>query len=84
MVNAHIYIYFFLFQQILVEKYGYPFEAHEVVSDSGYILSLHRIPHGIKRKPINAVKRPVALFQHGIFAASDSWLFRGPESDLRE
>ncbi|KAJ8932347.1 hypothetical protein NQ314_014712 [Rhamnusium bicolor] len=68
--------------QNLVEGFGYPFESHEVVSQSGYILSLHRIPNGIKRKQLNTTKRPVALFQHGLVAASDTWLFRGPDMDL--
>lgn len=68
---------FNFFQQILVEQYGYAFESHEVISDSGYILNLHRINRGKSKK------KPVALFQHGIFSASDTWLFRGPKHDLR-
>ncbi|KAG5885816.1 hypothetical protein JTB14_001829 [Gonioctena quinquepunctata] len=66
----------------LVEGYGYPFESHEVISGSGYILTLHRIPHGIKRKHWKALNRPVALFQHGLIAASDAFLFKGPDFDL--
>ncbi|KAJ8919581.1 hypothetical protein NQ315_002203 [Exocentrus adspersus] len=68
--------------QDLVEGYGYPFQSHEVLSQSGYVLSLHRIPYGIKRKQSNGTKRPVALFQHGLVSASDMWLFQGPNMDL--
>ncbi|KAJ8949545.1 hypothetical protein NQ318_005107, partial [Aromia moschata] len=70
--------------QSLVESHGYPFEAHEVVSESGHILRIHRIPHGMKRKRTNISKKPVVLFQHGLLSASDMWLFRGPDMDLRE
>ncbi|KAJ8976422.1 hypothetical protein NQ317_004082 [Molorchus minor] len=70
--------------QSLVEGFGYPFENHEVISDSGYILSIHRIPSGIKRRQSNKrpIKKRVALFQHGLLSASDMWLFRGPKYDL--
>ncbi|XP_023014048.2 gastric triacylglycerol lipase isoform X1 [Leptinotarsa decemlineata] len=66
----------------LVEGYGYPFESHDVISGSGYILTLHRIPHGIKKKHWKTLNRPVALFQHGLVASSDAFLFRGPDFDL--
>lgn len=73
-----------MFQQDLAESFGYPFQAHEVSSETGYILSLHRIPYGIKRKQSNGTKRPVALFQHGLVSASDMWLFQGPDINLRK
>ncbi|XP_023312544.1 lipase 1-like, partial [Anoplophora glabripennis] len=68
--------------QDLAESFGYPFQAHEVSSQTGYILSLHRIPYGIKRKQSNNTKRPVALFQHGLVSASDMWMFQGPNVNL--
>lgn len=71
-------------QQNLVNSNGYPFEDHEVVSEDGYILTLHRIPRGRHEvKPFKS-KKPVALFQHGLLASSDVFLFRGPEHDLRK
>lgn len=73
-----------MFQQDLVEGFGYPFQAHEVSSHTGYILSLHRIPYGMKRRQSNGTKRPVALFQHGLVSASDMWLFQGPNINLRK
>ncbi|CAH1159869.1 unnamed protein product [Phaedon cochleariae] len=68
--------------RILIEGNGYPFESHEVTSASGYILSLHRIPSGIKKGQATSSKRPVVLIQHGLVAASDALVFRGPEVDL--
>ncbi|KAF5293143.1 hypothetical protein FQA39_LY13753 [Lamprigera yunnana] len=30
----------------VIKKYGYPLEVHTVTTEDGYILELHRIPHG--------------------------------------
>ncbi|CAH0561346.1 unnamed protein product [Brassicogethes aeneus] len=69
--------------QILVESQGFRFESHDVTSKTGHILTLHRIPHAKEKIPLgNNQRRPVALFQHGLLAASDSWLFRGEDADL--
>ncbi|XP_030761034.1 lipase 3-like [Sitophilus oryzae] len=68
--------------QELVNGYGYPFEEHEAVSEDGYILSLHRIPRSKSTDKIRKLRRPVALFQHGLLASSDAFLFKGPEHDL--
>ncbi|KAH1026827.1 gastric triacylglycerol lipase [Dendroctonus ponderosae] len=68
--------------QQLVNSNGYPFEEHEVSSEDGYILSLHRIPKGKFENTTNKPRRPIALFQHGLLASSDAFLFRGPEYDL--
>lgn len=72
------------FQQQLVNSNGYPFEEHEVSSEDGYILSLHRIPKGKFENTTNKLRRPIALFQHGLLASSDVFLFRGPDYDLRK
>ncbi len=34
------------FQTELIESWGYPAEEHTVTTEDGYLLSLHRIPHG--------------------------------------
>ncbi|KAL1489957.1 hypothetical protein ABEB36_013880 [Hypothenemus hampei] len=68
--------------QQLVNTNGYPFEEHEIYSEDGYILSLHRIPRSKYDKAPLKNQRPVALFQHGLLASSDVFLFRGPEYDL--
>ena len=33
----------------LITSKGYPAEAHNVTTSDGYILELHRIPHGLRR-----------------------------------
>ncbi|XP_043269208.1 uncharacterized protein [Venturia canescens] len=64
----------------LVEREGYIAEEHEVTTEDGYILSIHRIPGGPK-SPMARGKSPVVLI-HGLLAASDIWVLRGPEHDL--
>ncbi|MPC57905.1 Gastric triacylglycerol lipase [Portunus trituberculatus] len=34
----------------LVKVHGYPVEVHEVITDDGFIIEIHRIPHG-RRHP---------------------------------
>jgi lysosomal acid lipase/cholesteryl ester hydrolase len=48
-----------------------------VVTDDGYILTLHRIPSskGVAEKP------PV-LLQHGLLCSSADWVVTGPEEGL--
>ncbi|XP_047121718.1 lipase 3-like [Schistocerca piceifrons] len=60
----------------LIEKRGYTVERHEVVSQSGYILKLFRIPLG---KNCSAPGEPV-LMQHGFLVDSDSWLLQEDQS----
>ena len=55
-------------------------EEHDVVTEDGYILAVHRIM-GNSKYPIKSKKPPVILI-HGLFAASDIWVLRGPKNDL--
>lgn len=64
----------------MVESSGYTAEEHDVTTDDGYILSTHRISGGPK-SPVTPGK-PVVLLIHGLFAASDIWILRGPGKDL--
>ncbi|XP_063617913.1 lipase 3-like isoform X2 [Cydia splendana] len=61
----------------LIRKYGYPCEIHRVYTEDGYILELHRIPHGRE----NATKpgpRPVVFLQHGLLSSSAEWVLMMP------
>ncbi|EFA02251.1 lipase 1 [Tribolium castaneum] len=64
----------------LVRSYGYRLDTHLVASQTGHILTLHRIPRG--RKAAGTKPRPVAFIHHGLFGCSDMWLSRGPHLDL--
>lgn len=73
----------------LIAKYGYPIEVHHVTTDDGYILELHRIPHGRKtshnslHEPnLNSFENEVTgkmpvFMQHGLMSSSSSWVL-GP------
>ncbi|GLV35374.1 uncharacterized protein CBL_01476 [Carabus blaptoides fortunei] len=66
----------------IIEQFGYPAETHEVQTEDGYLLTLHRIPYG-KITPSKYQKgRPVAILHHGILGSSDTWLLRSPDKDL--
>ncbi|XP_014226292.1 lipase 3-like isoform X1 [Trichogramma pretiosum] len=58
----------------LIRDSGYNFEAHEVTTEDGYILTLHRIPG-----PPNA---PIVFLQHGITESSSCWVLSGKGNAL--
>ncbi|XP_069680505.1 lipase 3-like [Periplaneta americana] len=61
----------------LIVKYGYPAESHTVQTSDGYLLTLHRIPHGKGADP--SVRGPPILLQHGLLCSSADWVVMGPE-----
>ncbi|XP_077291619.1 lipase 3-like [Arctopsyche grandis] len=63
----------------LVEKYGYPSENHEVETEDGYLITMHRIPNG--KIPTTGNKIPV-LVMHGLTSSSADWVVNGPEQAL--
>ncbi|XP_055376048.1 lipase 1-like [Condylostylus longicornis] len=63
----------FLLVPEIIEKYGYPVERHNITTEDGFILQVHRIP------------RPGAIpvfLQHGLLASSAEWIVMGPEKGL--
>ncbi|KAH8410817.1 hypothetical protein KR222_011219, partial [Zaprionus bogoriensis] len=64
-----------------IASHGYPSEAHEVVTEDGYVLTLFRIPYSHKLQNRDQ-HRPAVLLQHGLFSNSDCWLSSGPDNSL--
>ena len=62
----------------LCEKYGYPFETHNVTTDDGYILTLFRIKHGKEAKKADKV----VFLQHCLLCSAHGFLAAGPEKAL--
>ena len=63
----------------MIQYWGYPFENHVVTTRDGYILNLHRIPHGANEKSeyAKSVQRPVVFLGHALECSSSEYAF-GP------
>ena len=71
----------------MIEKAGYPSEIHMVETEDGYILQMHRIPHGRDNSTLNDGKsRPVVFIQHGLEGDSSNWVitYDNPDKSLGE
>ncbi|XP_050735947.1 lipase 3-like [Eriocheir sinensis] len=63
----------------IIEAFGYPTEIHHVTTPDGYILELHRVPHGIAG---SSDDRPVALLQHCLLCSSADYVMNTPDQAL--
>jgi len=65
----------------MIRYHGYVCEIHEVTTSDGYILTLHRIPHG-KNKTNNSGELLPVFLQHGLIDSSATWLMNSPQESL--
>jgi len=65
----------------LIRQAGYPAETHYVTTQDGYILAMHRIPHGITNGE-DDITRPVIFVQHGLLCSSADWVMPTPSKGL--
>jgi len=65
----------------IIERWGYPVEDHEMTTEDGYILHVHRIPRG-KGQVEGNVTKPVVLLLHGLLASSSNWVTNLPNQSL--
>ncbi|KYN32645.1 Lipase 3 [Trachymyrmex septentrionalis] len=65
----------------MVEQHDYPAEEHNVTTEDGYNLIIHRIS-GSPLLDNNKGKKEIIFLQHGILASSDYWILQGPGKDL--
>lgn len=65
---------------VMIAEAGYPSEVHTVITDDGYILHMHRIPHG--RGESYNTSRKVVFLQHGLLSSSADWVVTGPGNAL--
>jgi len=66
----------------MIENSGYSVEIHDVITQDGYILELHRIPNSKSgQKPTR--NYPVFI-HHGILGSSADWILGGANISLRK
>lgn len=75
---GHVYF----FQPQIIRRHGYPAESHIAQTDDGYLLTMHRIPHGKKNSGNSDGKKEVVFLQHGMLSSSADWTLHGPEKSL--
>ncbi|XP_069696794.1 lipase 3-like [Periplaneta americana] len=61
---------------------GYPQETYRVMTEDGYALTVHRIPHGRGVGNCTDCDKPVVVLDHGLFGSSSNWIFAGVNSAL--
>ncbi|XP_064468690.1 lipase 3-like [Ornithodoros turicata] len=58
--------------ETFIKGKGYGFERHDVTTEDGYIVQIHRIPRG--KTACNVTKKPVVFFLTGLYGDSTSFV----------
>lgn len=61
----------------LITSEGYPCERFTVQTQDGFLLDLHRIPHGrkiVEESRTKSLERPVVFLQHGLLSTACDWV----------
>jgi len=67
----------------LIRYWNYPVEEHHIRTDDGYLLTVHRIPHGRHNNNTTSGKdRPVVFLQHGLLCSSSNWVINLPHQSF--
>ena len=64
----------------IIEFYNYRGEIHNIETEDGYVLEMHRINGKLNALPDDNKK--IAFLQHGILSSSMDWLIAGPQNGL--
>lgn len=65
----------------MIRRRGYPAEEHgNVQTPDGYLLDMHRIPHG--RGNGHITNKPVVFLMHGLLCSSADWVNMGPDKSI--
>jgi len=69
-----------------IHYWGYPVEEHFITTEDGYILGVHRIPHGKFEKfniqDAKDTKKPSIFLGHGLGSSSASYAWGPPDKSL--
>ena len=64
-----------------IERRGYLFEQHQIITDDGYILTAFRVPGKRSEKAGEVLRQPV-IMQHGLVDDGGTWFFNNATLDL--
>lgn len=68
--------------QAFISSHGYPVEEYKVTTADGYILTLFRIPYGVKNSTTDDDRKPPVFVQHGLMSSAMDFLVTGPDRAL--
>ncbi|KAH7938753.1 gastric triacylglycerol lipase [Rhipicephalus sanguineus] len=65
----------------LIRSKGYPFERHNAITSDGYIIEMHRIPHGLEDCKEPCHRQPILLMS-GLLGDSSNFVLDFPKQSI--